>query len=144
MSSPTRLEDAPVYIDYDVADRIATITLNRPEAANAQNPELLDELDAAWTRAAADSEVSVIVLRANGKHFSAGHDIGSPGRDIDKHFEHLATPWYPHDDKPGAERAFVREADAYLGLCRKWRDLPKRFILVPPGGLEIIFIMSIG
>ena len=40
-----------MYIDYDVADRIATITLNRPEAANAQNPELLDELDAAWTRA---------------------------------------------------------------------------------------------
>ena len=42
-------EESAVYIDYDVADRIATITLNRPEAANAQNPELLDELDAAWT-----------------------------------------------------------------------------------------------
>ena len=46
-----------MYIDYDVADRIATITLNRPEAANAQNAELLDELDAAWTRAAEDSDV---------------------------------------------------------------------------------------
>lgn len=43
-----------MYIDYDVTDTIATITLNRPEAANAQNPELLDELDAAWTRAAQD------------------------------------------------------------------------------------------
>jgi enoyl-CoA hydratase/carnithine racemase len=68
-----------VYIDYDVADKIATITLNRPEAANAQNSELLDELDAAWTRAAEDPEVAVIVLRANGKHFSAGHDISGGG-----------------------------------------------------------------
>ena len=73
-----------MYIDYDVADRIATITLNRPEAANAQNPELLDELDAAWSRAAADSEVSVIVLRANGKHFSAGHDLKGGGPVPDK------------------------------------------------------------
>lgn len=52
-----------MYIDYEVSDRIATITLNRPEAANAQNPELLDELDAAWTRAAEDNEVSVISSR---------------------------------------------------------------------------------
>ena len=35
-----------MYIDYDAADSVATITLNRPEAANAQNSELLDELDA--------------------------------------------------------------------------------------------------
>ncbi|WP_174553686.1 enoyl-CoA hydratase-related protein, partial [Mycolicibacterium fortuitum] len=68
-----------MYIDYDVADSVATITLNRPEAANAQNPELLDELDAAWTKAAADREVKVIVLRANGKHFSAGHDLRGGG-----------------------------------------------------------------
>ena len=73
-----------MYIDYEVADRIATITLNRPEAANAQNPELLDELDAAWTRAAEDNDVSVIVLRANGKHFSAGHDLRGGGPVPDK------------------------------------------------------------
>ena len=74
-----------MYIDYEVADKIATITLNRPEAANAQNTELLDEFDAAWTRAAEDPDVAVIVLRANGKHFSAGHDMqgrrARPGQD---------------------------------------------------------------
>jgi hypothetical protein len=53
-----QLKESAVYIDYEVADRIATITLNRPEAANAQNPELLDELDAAWTRAAEDNDVA--------------------------------------------------------------------------------------
>src|SRR3569833_2590037 len=73
-----------MYIDYEVTDRIATITLNRPEAANAQNPELLDELDAAWTRAAEDPEVTVIVLRANGNHFSAGHDLRGGGPVPDK------------------------------------------------------------
>ena len=63
---------------------IATITLNRPEAANAQNTELLDELDAAWTRAAEDNDVAVIILRANGKHFSAGHDLSGGGPVPDK------------------------------------------------------------
>ncbi|MET8207722.1 enoyl-CoA hydratase-related protein, partial [Streptomyces sp. NPDC005373] len=59
---------------YEVKDGIGTVTLNRPEAANAQTMELLDALDAAWTRAVEDDEVRVIVLRANGRHFSAGHD----------------------------------------------------------------------
>ena len=63
------------FILYDVADHVATITLNRPEAANAQNMPLLDDLDEAWTMAADDPEVKVIVLQANGKHFSSGHDL---------------------------------------------------------------------
>ena len=45
---------------YDVKDRVATITLNRPERRNAQNPELLDLLNDCWERAAADDEVRVI------------------------------------------------------------------------------------
>ena len=96
-----------MYIDYDVADRIATITLNRPEAANAQNPELLDELDAAWSRAAADSEVSVIVLRANGKHFSAGHDLKGGG---------------PVPDKITLEFIIEHEAKRYLEYTLRWRS----------------------
>jgi enoyl-CoA hydratase len=73
------VEPARQFIDYEVSDRIATITLNRPEAANAQTPELLDQLDDAWQRAAADDDARVIVLQANGKHFSAGHDIKAVG-----------------------------------------------------------------
>ena len=122
-----------MYIDYEVSDRIATITLNRPEAANAQNPELLDELDAAWTRAAEDNDVSVIVLRANGKHFSAGHDIGTPGRDIDTSFPRKATLWWDHVGAPGAESRYARESEVYLGMCRRWREMPKPTIAMVQG-----------
>ncbi len=119
---------------YDVQGAIARITLNRPDYRNAQNIAMLRALDEAFAKAMADDEVKVVVLSGAGKHFSAGHDIGSPGRDIDKDFERLATGWYPHAGKPGAEDAFVREADAYLGLCRKWRDLPKPTIAMVHGG----------
>jgi enoyl-CoA hydratase/carnithine racemase len=58
------------HILYGVTDTVAVITLNRPQRANAQTMEMLDDLDAAWDKAARDDEVKVIVLRANGKHFS--------------------------------------------------------------------------
>jgi enoyl-CoA hydratase len=120
-------------IRYEARDAVAWITLNRPETSNAQNVALLRALNDAYDRAMADDAIKVVVLSGAGKHFSAGHDIGSPGRDIDKPFEHLATPWYPHENKPGAEAVFVREADAYLGLCRRWRDLPKPTIAMVHG-----------
>jgi enoyl-CoA hydratase len=52
------------FIGYAVADRIATITLDRPDRRNAQNQQLLEELNDAWERAAADDAVRVILLRA--------------------------------------------------------------------------------
>jgi enoyl-CoA hydratase len=59
------------HILYEVSDKVAVITLNRPEVANAQNAALLDDLNAAWTLAASDEETRVVVLRGNGKHFSS-------------------------------------------------------------------------
>lgn len=118
---------------YEKRDSVAWITLNRPDYSNAQNVAMLSALDDAFNQAMADDAIKVVVLRGAGKHFSAGHDIGSPGRDIDKDFDHMATPWYPHANKPGAEAAYVREADAYLGLCRRWRELPKPTIAMVHG-----------
>jgi enoyl-CoA hydratase/carnithine racemase len=62
-------------IRYSVEGAIATITLSRPGAANAQNSRMIDELDAAFDRADGDDDVRVVVLAAEGKHFSAGHDL---------------------------------------------------------------------
>src|SRR4029077_8878592 len=62
-------------IRYEIDGPVATITLDRPKAANAQNSRLIYEVDAAFDRADADTEVRVVVLAAEGKHFSAGHDL---------------------------------------------------------------------
>lgn len=107
------------FVLYDVVDRVAVITLNRPEAANAQNMALLDDLDEAWCRAADDPEVRVIVLQANGKHFSAGHDLkgASP------------TP----DQKFTVQSIYETEARRYLEYSLRWRNVPKPSIAAVQG-----------
>jgi methylglutaconyl-CoA hydratase len=63
-------------VTYTAADRIGTITLNRPEKRNALNQEMVDALKQAFAKAAADPEAKVIVLRAQGEAFCAGADLG--------------------------------------------------------------------
>jgi enoyl-CoA hydratase/carnithine racemase len=104
---------------YDVQDKVATLTLNRPEAANAQNFALLDQLDGYWTQAADDPAVKVIVLRGNGKHFSSGHDIR---RDPN------AEPV-----KSTVQRIYAVEAQRFLGYSLKWRNIPKPTIAAVQG-----------
>ena len=106
------------HILYEVSDKIAVITLNRPEVANAQNAELLDDLDAAWTRAADDDEVRVIVLRGNGKHFSSGHDLKGGGR----------AP-----ERITLEYVYKYEARRYLEYSLRWRNVPKPSIAAVQG-----------
>ena len=62
-------------IRYAVDGPVATITLARPDAANALSSLMIDEIDAALDRAEADDVVRVVVFAADGKHFSAGHDL---------------------------------------------------------------------
>jgi enoyl-CoA hydratase/carnithine racemase len=59
----------------DAAAGIATITLNRPDKGNALSREMMDALDDRIDEALADDDARVIVLAANGKIFSAGHDL---------------------------------------------------------------------
>ena len=60
------------------ADHVARITLNRAEKRNAQDTQLLYQLNAAFDRAATDDNVKVIILASSGPHFSAGHDLMEP------------------------------------------------------------------
>ena len=119
-------------VRYEAADGIAWITMNRPEYHNAQNGKMTYLLDDAFKAAVADDEVKVIVLRGEGKHFSAGHDIGTPGRDVHLSQDRV-TMWYDHANKEGGEFLYVREAEAYLGMCRRWREIPKPTIAAVQG-----------
>ncbi len=114
--------DEPVLYTTDGA--VATITMNRPQFHNSQNSQMTYALDDAFRRATDDDAIKVIILAGTGKHFSAGHDIGTPGRDITLPFERKLL--YPdHTNKPGAEMLYTREQEVYLGMCRRWRDIPK-------------------
>ena len=117
---------------YDVADHVAWVTMDRPDFNNAQNGQMTYALDDAFNRAVQDDDIRVIVLAGNGKHFSAGHDIGTPGRDVHKHFDNrLMVPG--HVNKPAAELLYTREQEQYLGMCRRWRDIPKPTIAMVQG-----------
>src|SRR5689334_6021471 len=63
-------------ITYGVADRIASITLNRPAARNGFTLTMADELNAALRQADADDDVRVVILKGAGDHFCVGMDMG--------------------------------------------------------------------
>lgn len=65
---------------YETAGKVATITINRPEARNAISPQVVTELRAAFAQADADAQAQVIVLTGAGdKAFCAGGDLGGGG-----------------------------------------------------------------
>jgi enoyl-CoA hydratase/carnithine racemase len=118
------MSDEPSVL-YEVVDgRIGVVTLNRPGKANAQTPAMLDELHDHLMHAAADRDVRVIVLQANGKHFSAGHDLSGEGRRdedrIDLKVEGLAG-------------VYEWETRRYIGYARAWRDIRKPTIAAVQG-----------
>ncbi len=118
---------------YEARGDVAWVTLNRPEVRNAQNARMTYALDGAFLRAMQDDAIKVIVLGGAGAHFSAGHDIGSPGRDIHRSFARVATMGWDHANKGGAETMFMREEELYLGMCRRWREMPKPTIAMVQG-----------
>ena len=110
-------------IRYEVAGAVATITLARPQAANAQNSQLIIELDAAFDLAEADPEVRVIILAAEGKHFSAGHDLK----------EILAGEEYWAAKRATPEGKLEHEQVMYWDKLIRIRDCPKITIAAVQG-----------
>ncbi len=117
---------------YEVTDGVAWIMMNRPDFNNAQNGQMTYALDDAFQRAVNDDAVKAIVLGGVGKHFSAGHDIGTPGRDLHHEFDKRLMI-APHTNKPAAELLYTREQEQYLGMCRRWRDVPKPTVAMVQG-----------
>src|SRR3546814_18396715 len=60
---------------YEVDDRVATITLNRPDRLNAVSPEMARELRSAYAAAEADEAVWTLLIPATGRAFLTGADV---------------------------------------------------------------------
>ena len=131
-------------ITYEVSEGVARIALNRVEVRNAQDKAMLYELNDAFDLASRDDEAKVIVLAANGPHFSSGHDLAD--RTDVTEFSQVSN-WGGYD-KPGAEGRQALEEEIYLGLCWRWRNLPKPTIAevqgkVIAGGLMLVWVCDL-
>jgi enoyl-CoA hydratase/carnithine racemase len=76
---------------YEVADRILTLTLNRPERMNAFNGRMADELIDAFDQADADDDIKVVIVTGAGRAFCAGSDLEKGGDTWSRHAEHIAA-----------------------------------------------------
>jgi enoyl-CoA hydratase len=112
-------------VRYEVDGAVATITMNRPEVANAQDTALIDELDAAFDLADADDAVRVVILAAAGKHFSSGHDLKALVA------EDAADKWVKMRDTP--EGKFAHEKTMYYDRCLRIHDFRKPTIAAVQG-----------
>jgi len=89
-------------VRWEVQDRVATVTLNRPERKNAMNQTLKDELRECWKRVKQDGDVWVAIITGAGDAFSSGADV-----------EGLATGGFTRHDRW-----------AELAMIEGIRDLP--------------------
>ncbi|PIT79629.1 enoyl-CoA hydratase [Limnohabitans sp. 15K] len=97
---------------------VRRIWLNRPAARNAQSQQLLDDLDAAFEDAKADTDTRVVVLAAKGQHFSAGHDLKQAQAERAEFT---------------VEERWAYEEKRYFGYCMRIWDFPKPTIVQVQG-----------
>jgi enoyl-CoA hydratase len=133
---------------FEKRGAVGIVSLNRPEAANAQSDDLLYALDAQLTKAMMDDDVLAILLRANGKHFSSGHDMRTPAWNRPQGDRERRSNWYPAEGKESIERLFVREQEIHIALCRRWREFTKPMVAAVQGaciagGMMVAFVADI-
>src|SRR5260221_10815213 len=80
------------FVEYSCADRIATITLNRPDKLNAVSDEVVRQLDEALHRFDLDPEAEVAILNGSGRAFSSGADVRQRQLRSREEFEKLGGP----------------------------------------------------
>lgn len=121
-------------ITYQTEGPLAWITLNRPEKLNAINPKMVSELMSATDRAQINDEVRVIVLKGEGRAFSAGFDLESG----------LSTVGVNDENEEGVKRKFQNDFDM---IMRFW-DSPKPTVAAVHkyclgGGMELALACDI-
>ncbi len=114
------------------AQHVARIVLNRPETRNSQDTKLLYELNDAFNVAARDDNIKVIILAANGPHFSSGHDLREQNP-YQKMSDYDTVGTWCGFTCAGAEAQMAREKEIYVGFCERWRNIPKPTIATVQG-----------
>ena len=110
-------------VRYEVDGAVATITMERPDMANALNTALIDDLDRAFDEAGADDAVRVVILAGAGKHFSSGHDLKELVTEPDDWARMRETP----------EGKLRHEQVMYFDRCVKIYNFPKPTIAAVQG-----------
>ena len=112
---------------YEKKDRIATITLNRPEKFNTIRPPMPEELERSLAEANADQDVRVIILQGAGKAFCAGFDFSE---DLD-HFEGWggqagSNQWDPGNDMIMVTNPFTAPIPKFMSIWRSSKPVVAR------------------
>ena len=143
----------------DRADGVALVTLNRPEARNALNVELLRALPAAMTELDADDDVAVVILTGADPAFCAGLDLkelGSSGDNLSGGGQGVAATPFPADmSKPviGAVNGPTVTGGLELALhcdfliaseLARFGDTHARVGVVPGWGLSVLLPQAVG
>jgi enoyl-CoA hydratase len=139
-------DEAFTRIRYSTEDegRIGRITLARPDKRNAQDYRMLHEIDRAFAIAGRDETVRVVILDAEGPHFSSGHDLSADPDSIPLTCSNLVQSY----DQEGVLGHMAAEEEFYLGMCWRWRNFPKPTIAqvqgkVIAGGLMLVWPMDL-
>jgi enoyl-CoA hydratase len=131
-------------LDADGGNGIAHVTLDRLATRNAQNKRMTYELDTAYMDAARRSDVKVIVLDADGPHFSSGHDL----RDGESMAEFSVIGPHGGFGRDGQEGHMALEAEIYFDMCWRWRNIPKPLVAAAhgktiAGGLMLLWVADV-
>ncbi|MCP4435415.1 MAG: enoyl-CoA hydratase [Actinomycetia bacterium] len=118
-------------VTYSVDGHVATVTMRRPDIANALDAAMIEDLDEALATAEADDGVRVIILAGEGRHFCSGHDLA----ELMAAEEH----WAAMRDTP--EGKLEHETSMYLEPCLRWRNTAKVTIAAVQGACAAAGLM---
>lgn len=117
------------------AEGVARIVMARADKHNSLNPDLIFAIDDAFRRALADDTVKVVILAADGRNFSAGHDIAETVEDYQRKMQDMSprlSNWSGFQE-PGAHGWYAAEKEGYLETARRIRNFSKPTICAVQG-----------
>lgn len=117
------------------APGVARIVLDRADKHNAINPQMIFDVNAAFDKALADDTVKVIILAADGRNFSAGHDIADTVEnyqaDMQERSPRVST-WSGFEEA-ATHGWYASEKEGYLESAKRWRNISKPTICAVQG-----------